>query len=69
MSGAPPADQPSFHVNNVMGSPGTTLLGVGWLLNMVGGQLVTNGLPVTPAGWAGLAINVAIAAGAALARH
>jgi hypothetical protein len=69
MADTPPNDRPNFHVDNVLGSPGTTLLGAGWLLNMVGAQLVNNGIPTTPLGWGGLAVNVAIAAGAALARH
>ncbi len=65
----PPNQRPNFHLDNVLGSPGTTLLGAGWLLNTVGGQIMTNGVPVTPAGWVGMGLNVLIAAGAVLARH
>ena len=58
----------NFHPSNILASPATSLLGAGWLLNMVGNQLTTEGVPTTPAGWVGLGANVLVGVAALLGK-
>lgn len=51
MSGSTTTATPTLHVNNIFGSPATSLLGIGALLSGAGQQLATTGIPSTPVGW------------------
>jgi len=57
-----------FHVDNVKGSIGTTVLGLGYLAQTVGQQIAATGLPSNAAGWVGFAANVAVGIAAIFAR-
>lgn len=62
------ADQPFFHVNNIVAHNGSSWAGAGIAAMAIGQQLAAGDMPTTKAGWGIFAFQMAMAVAAALGK-
>jgi hypothetical protein len=61
MSASVPPTTPTLHPSNILGSPGTTVIGLYASLQVIGPILASQPLPTSLAGWVNLVAAIAVA--------